>query len=239
MNFPHVLYPALVMKPISYTAPDVDLPSFHCPHCGAFAQMRKALLEPKQLTFSEEAFQITRCGACHKDAVWRGKASHIPGGIALNIREPKLIYPTLAMAPMPNADMPDDIAATYLEARDVLSASPRAAAALLRLCIQQICVFKGLPGKKLNDDIGTLVSQGLPNQVQMALDAVRVVGNNAVHPGELTASDTQAMASSLFELVNLVAEELISRPKRIEALYQRLPAGALASIERRDASKGG
>jgi hypothetical protein len=33
--------------------------------------------------------------------------------------------------------------------------------------------------------IGNLVKKGLPPMTQESLDCVRVIGNNAVHPGEL------------------------------------------------------
>ena len=33
------------------------------------------------------------------------------------------------------------------------------------------------------EDIVSMVKRGLEEQVQKALDAVRVIGNNAVHPG--------------------------------------------------------
>jgi hypothetical protein len=34
--------------------------------------------------------------------------------------------------------------------------------------------------------------------------------------------------------VNLVVEQMISRPKRVQNLYDALPAGARAAIEKRD-----
>jgi hypothetical protein len=131
--------------------------------------------------------------------------------------------------------MPDDIREDFEEARAVFSNSPRSSAALLRLAIQKICINLGLPGKNLNDDIGELVKQGLPVQVQQSLDIVRVVGNNQVHPGVLDVRDDAAMATRLFELVNIITEDRIARPKQIAALYAKLPEGARKQIEERDA----
>jgi hypothetical protein len=64
---------------------------------------------------------------------------------------------------------------------------------------------------------------------------VRVIGNNAVHPGELDLKDDQQTATSLFGPINIIAETMITQPKEIDAMYQKLPAGPKAAIEDRDA----
>ncbi len=117
----------------------------------------------------------------------------------------------------------------------MLSGSPRSSAALLRLAIQKICIELGLPGKNLNDDIGELVKQGLPVRIQQSLDIVRVVGNEQVHPGVLDVRDDPGVAMMLFELVNLIVDDRIASPKRIAALYAKLPEEKRQGIEKRDA----
>ena len=94
-----------------------------------------------------------------------------------------------------------------------------------------------LPGKNLNDDIAALVKKGLDERLQKALDVVRVVGNNAVHPGEIDLKDDKAIAVELFRLVNLIVETMIAVPKRIDEMYGDLPPGALAAIDKRDGTK--
>jgi len=92
----------------------------------------------------------------------------------------------------------------------------------------------GEKGKELNEDIGALVKKGLSPLAQQALDICRVVGNNAVHPGEISLDDTPEIASNLFEMINFITEDRITRPRQIEALYHKLPEGALKAIEKRD-----
>ena len=107
---------------------------------------------------------------------------------------------------------------------------------MIRLAIQKLCKRLDKPGKNLNDDIGALVADGLDPRIQKALDTVRVIGNNAVHPGQIDLSDDRRAAESLFHLLNLIAEKMISEPKHVEDVYSALPEDALSAIEKRDAN---
>jgi hypothetical protein len=153
-------------------------------------------------------------------AVWHDGVMHIPN---------------MVTAVQPHPEMPEGIKADFEEARTGLPKSPRSAAALLRLCVQKLCVELGEPGKNINDDIASLVKIGLPPEVQQSLDIVRVVGNEQVHPGQLDLRDDPALASELFALVNFIVEDRISRPKAIKAIYDRLPKSKLDGIKHRDA----
>jgi hypothetical protein len=162
---------------------------------------------------------LSRCGVCAKIAVWVG------GGI---------VFPPTGHGTEPNPDLPKDVLADYDEARSILQLSPRGAAALLRLAIQKLCKELGEKGKNIDDDIASLVEKGLSKRVQQALDVVRVIGNEAVHPGTIDLKDDQTTAAALFGLVNLIAEKMISEPKHVDALYNKLPAKKRAAIEERD-----
>ncbi|MDO8769947.1 MAG: DUF4145 domain-containing protein [Burkholderiaceae bacterium] len=135
---------------------------------------------------------------------------------------------------MAHKDLPECCRKDYEEARVVVSDSPRAAAAILRLCVQRLTVELGGKGKKIDDDIAMLVAKGLPPLVQQALDICRVVGNNSVHPGELNVDDTPELVAQLFEMINFIVAQTIERENAIKAMYAKLPGGALAAIERRD-----
>jgi acetyl/propionyl-CoA carboxylase alpha subunit len=73
--------------------------------------------------------------------------------------------------------------------------------------------------------------------VQKALDVVRVIGNNAVHPGQIDLRDDRRTAETLFGLVNLICEKMITEPKHVEAVYEKLPESARHAIEKRDTPK--
>jgi hypothetical protein len=165
---------------------------------------------------------ISQCYSCKKFALWVAD---------------KLIHPSQASEIKPNPEMPDHIKHDFLEAAAIVDASPRGAAALLRLSIQKLLAHLDLPGKNIDADIGELVKRGLDGRIQMALDVVRVIGNNAVHPGQIDLRDDTATATKLFGLVNIIVEALIATPKHIETMFAALPAGALKAIEKRDEPK--
>ena len=169
-----------------------------------------------------ENVNFSECYNCHKVAIWVGDS---------------LVYPPVKASTSPNPDLGDEILRDYEEARSIVSLSPRGAAALLRLCIQKLCVQLGGTGKNLDEDIGKLVKQGLNPLVQQSLDVVRVIGNEAVHPGSLDLKDDTDTATRLFGIVNAIADQMISHPKRVREMYEALPEEKRKAIEGRDASK--
>jgi hypothetical protein len=145
-----------------------------------------------------------------------------------------MVYPSGGTAPLPNPDLPSDIQEDYEEARAILNRSPRGAAALLRLSVQKLCKHLGEKGENINADIASLVKRGLLPAVQQALDGVRVVGNNMVHPGQIDPDDVAPTANALFRLMNLIADQMITAPAQAKAIYDLIPAGTRAAIEKRD-----
>jgi len=187
---------------------------------------------------------IAYCTHCRKISYWLQGRDPSPVARVTGLGDRKqrpgpsgpgrMVHPAGATAPFPHSDMPDCVRADYEEAREIASNSPRAAAALLRLAVQKLCKELGESGKNITDDIANLVKQGLSVEIQQALDIVRVVGNNAVHPGEMQPDDVADVAFSLFELINQIVEERISKPKKLHELFERLPARAREAIRKRD-----
>lgn len=177
---------------------------------------------PLQVGTEVQGVLATRCFSCKRISLWAGRRV---------VHPPNLVDPQR----VPNLDLAGAIQQDFNEAAAILNTSPRGAAALLRLCVQKLCVQLGQPGKNLNEDIGALVSKGLDIHIKEALDVVRVVGNDCVHPGEIDYRDDKATASVLFDLVNEIAESLISKPARIRSLHERVVSpSVLRAIDKRD-----
>jgi hypothetical protein len=75
----------------------------------------------------------------------------------------------------------------------------------------------------MDEDIASLVEKGLPVVVRQALEHYRVIGTESAVPGQLDSRDDRETAMQLFELINFIVEDRITRTKKIEAISQLLP----------------
>lgn len=203
-----------------YIPPEFGSDGFHCPRCGVYANQLWHDLQYVDVSWLPTHMSVALCVRCNDLSYWF---------------KDRLIDPPVAPVEPAHIDLPDDCRSHYEEAMGVFGSSPRSAAALLRLCIQKLMPHMGEKGKDLNHDIGSLVRKGLPVLVQKALDVTRVVGNNAVHPGEIDINDSPEIAQHLFRMINYIVEDRITRPREIKELYESLPDGAKDGVERRDA----
>ena len=203
---------------IPCTTPSLKSKAFNCPHCKAYAKQ----------TWSEhwhesegkvQGLFTSHCSACDEYAIWEYSS---------------LLYPASTSVEPASNDLPVDVAQDYNEAAQIMDKSPRSAAALLRLAVSKLCVYLGGTGKNLNNDIATLVENGLPLKVQQMLDTVRVVGNHSVHAGTLDINDNPETALSLFKLVNKISEKMITEPKELDEIYNNLPDKDIEQIQKRD-----
>jgi hypothetical protein len=220
-----------------YTPPTFLGDAYHCPLCNVYAhQIWFANFQGTQkgiVSFNKKPYQKTHqkiddltmsvCECCSGQTLWFNES---------------VIIPHSSIAPLASPDLPADIAEDFNEARAVLAISSRASAALLRLVVQKLCKHLGQAGKNINDDIKKLVESGLSLGIQQSLEIVRVVGNNAVHPGAMDVRDKPEIAFALFKVINFIVSEMITKPNEIKAIYDGLPTGAKEEIEKRDKNAG-
>lgn len=216
-----------------YIVPSLKDNFFTCPYCNVLSQQKNSEIEFYYNQWNREyahnsgymqgadSFSIvtTTCQSCKKYHIW------VNG---------RMIIPSVCNIVLPLDDMPIDIKDLYNEAREVFPHSPKATAALLRLALQKLCIHLGEKGGNINDDIASLVKKGLPKEVQMALDYIRVTGNNAVHPGEMDIEDDEDICLRLFSMLNFIVDKMIIQPKEVVKAFDFLPDTAKKAIDRRD-----
>lgn len=224
---------------------------FVCPHCDAFCghfwgalgiealdDRDGAYTAPLGATYYDnplgdrrivqEEWAVSRCQGCNAPSIWQGDA---------------IVYPTSSTIPPPHEDMPDAVRSLYEEARRVAVVSPRAGAALARATLETLLPL-------VDDDPGSKrsfgwridrVSRRVPTQLGQMLDVIRHAGNKSIHPEETpdgvvalvldpTSTGTLEM---LFEAINEIVDELITKPARYAAIVERMPPDVQAAIDRR------
>lgn len=210
---------------------------FHCPHCNVYAKQFWAHLQTdtkfqwsspvdQQSQFNQtlgKDWTVSACQHCGKYIIWF---------------KARIVHPREIPVGLPNEDMHQEVIDDYMEAANVFSDSPRSAAALLRLALQKLCKQLGQSGENINTDIKKLVEGGLNPLVQKSLDALRITGNNAVHPGEINLQEEPERVLKLFDLLNFIADKMITEPKEIAGFYDDLPDGAKSAVDKRDNKDG-
>ena len=113
------------------------------------------------------------------------------------------------MLPMPakgalpmSHKFPSGIRARYEDAHRV--SDPGSACLLLRAVCEDLCREKGIRGNGLHEMIGNLESAGAPPRLVKALDAIRVIGNNAAHGGK---RNYDLEKEQLLEVAHIIADE--------------------------------
>lgn len=214
----------------TYEKPGKDKFKYTCPHCNTLSQV-----ENSQHSFPNDEYlefhsmgtvkrvrnelTIHRCHCCGKKIIWI---------------DDNYIYPDIVPEEA-NPDMPESVKQLYNEAALIANKSPRAACALLRLAIDRLCNELGEKDNSIDINIGALVKRGLSQEVQQALDFVRVVGNKAVHPGQIAFDvDDVETATILMSLLNIIVTRMITEPQKIGSLFKSLPESVKKSIEKRD-----
>lgn len=202
---------------------------FSCPICRANSLCDILYMTATGFKQSTQTYFLV-CRACSNGSVWRQFNRKDNFNYEL-----RLVDPVTPDAPGPTADMPEDVKADYNEARLIAHSSPRAAAALLRLALQKICKHLGEPGKHIDTDIRSLAKRPeFGERLIKAADTLRITGNNAVHPGEMSEEDIDNGAMGLFGLLNLIVNAGITEPKKWDAMYKALPEKPRKAAETKD-----
>lgn len=219
--------------------------AFPCPLCSVYAQQSWYFVKVKEaLHFSndssskyeyysletdynpfdperEKGISFSVCTVCSEESLWLNE---------------ELVYPFENTIEDPNPLMPEEVKVIYDEARAVLNLSPRSSAALLRLGLEILLPHLGADKAKINTMIQQLVEERKAiGRVQKAMDALRVIGNDAVHPGviDLEGRDNKEVSVALFKITNYIVAETLGSDEMVEDLYSLLPGRVKEGIENR------
>lgn len=172
----------------SIVAPEFSLKSFTCPHCGVCSQFHEQLvprnsLENKRIHldeipfgaydikikptdffdfFDQAEYLVKICAHCGKVTLWEKRQMIYPYGTSIQ----------------PSEYMPETIANIFREAQSITNLSPRAACALLRVCLEKLATQAGGYGGTLSQKVKSL---GLSPRMKKLADACRLPGNEAMH----------------------------------------------------------
>ncbi|MBZ7935818.1 DUF4145 domain-containing protein [Campylobacter sp. B0100352/1] len=213
-----------------YTKPYFKGNAFNCPHCGVYASMEWSnfsgtgafgAINIKQV--EGYSFFESACCNCERSIIWY-----------LENENPKMFFPKEVAIP-PEENMPENVKEIYEEASLILRDSPRASCALLRLALQELMkylkenieIYNGLKNRNIDEDIKEIINIGNFYQEQKetlkeAMDSVRLVGNKASHPSELDINDNPEIANILFEMINFIVEEIITKPKEMKEKLNKI-----------------
>lgn len=198
----------------------VSIRDYHQEAIEKFLNIAKGKFPDDVNSFLANNLSIATCQSCGDYSIWVDE---------------EIVYPRKLPIEPPNEDLNEEIKSLYNEASRIFVDSPKGSTALLRLALQMLLKQIGKEGKNINTDIKELVESGLSAKIQKALDLLRVVGNNAVHPGQINLDDNSEVALKLFKILNIISDEMITKPKEIDTLYNDVvPEETKGHIDRRD-----
>ncbi|MBN1293897.1 MAG: DUF4145 domain-containing protein [Candidatus Latescibacteria bacterium] len=195
-----------------YIPPAFKKNAYNCPHCNAYATQlwgkMGVSVDNNFVRLSD--FSISRCKHCMSFSVWK---------------DSELIYPDTAKGMEPNPELPEEIQNIFKEAYSIIGKSPGSASALLRICIRKLCAHLGETGENIDKDIASLVDRGMNPKIRDSLEIMRVIGENSAPPGVIDFGDSFDSALQLCQLINIIAEVMISHPRKIDEIYASIPDG--------------
>lgn len=214
---------------VGYFPPEVDKDAFNCPYCGVYAHQEwyndvaygnsyvgmYGKLELGSTSYIG-ALRVSKCSHCKKIVLWD---------------QGKMLIPRKMTVPDPSDDVPDNVKAIYIEAGKVLRDSPRASGALMRIALELLLQKINNNSLGLNDNVNKLIESKIPEELIKALTILRVNGNDIMHTGEIIIFEKREDVIYLFDLFNMIVDELITRPKKLNEAYNKIPESKRKQIE--------
>lgn len=155
-------------------------------------------------------FYFENCEICQETSIYNAKTG-------------EKIHPKTTSIKKPNNDMPQNIKDLYIEASSVFELSPRSALAIIRLALDLLCIELGANNKdSLYNKVEWLYNENVINsEIKELAHGVRGLGNDAVHPRNIDDQIDKNDAELVFELLNIIVEEKITKVNRKNELVNK------------------
>ena len=113
------------------------------------------------------------------------------------------------------AESVDESSEDFEEAAAILNRSPRAAAALIRICIQNMMPLLKETGQNLDERVASLVRKGLEVEIQQAMEVLQVIRKNPGQENHVDLRDETAIATRMFEsLKEILERRMLKNPNQ-------------------------
>ncbi len=169
-----------------------------CPHCRlSYFARGYPWTQVARMNEGADGYWWVRseqCPSCLKVIVWlmaaADRGTHMPGSgqeWPNKVIKENLVHPRETGRPPVPTEVPPEFSEDYVEACLVLADSPKASAALSRRCLQLILREKAgvqNPDNLLRAIEEAVADPSIPTGIKDSLDAVRNIGNFAVHPNK-------------------------------------------------------
>lgn len=205
-----------------------------CPHCSTAVKYEWSYDGPIKDESPNIGYFVIHdtCPSCDEIVVflslckYESKSSYFPISTkedgSWDIKSEKMIYPSRSKFSFPE-HIPDKYMTDYEESVKVLSASPKASAALSRRLLQMILREEfSISKRTLSDEIEEFINiKGIPSHLTDAIDAVRQIGNLAAHPtknkstGEIVNIEP-GEAEWLIEVLEALFDFCFVQPKKLK-----------------------
>ena len=216
---------------VDYIPPKFNEKAFNCPYCGVYAhqewfsgvgygnlarQYMGDIVDVVGIKGKLDGMSVSVCSHCDNKVLWLNE---------------NILLPRNLPVPPPPEDTPLEVKRIYIEAGMVLNDSPRASGALIRLALELLLQNINKNKLSLNENINKLMESGITQQLIKAVSILRINGNDIMHTGVIKILENKDDVVYLFELFNMIVEELIEEPKKLNEIYNKIPESKRKQIE--------
>ena len=107
----------------------------------------------------------------------------------------------------------EEVSEDFEEAAAILNKFPRGAAALTRVCIQNMMPLLEQTGKNLDENISSLVRKGLEVEIQQVMDVLQVVRKSPLQTTDFDLKEENETAKQFFNSLERILERrMLKKP---------------------------